>query len=157
MGIGWAGRSPSAGAEGASARPLIRAQVTNAPTRAITAPSRSPLPRAYTNASRIAAATRAGTCPVGAPPEVSASASRPRCLAGSDGSRSPRREPPSPLTSAPITATPKVPPIIRLIDRVPEATPALVRSTAFIAAVVIGDMSRPIPMPISTNPGSSSP
>ncbi len=46
------------------------------------------------------------------------------------------------VTSAPITATPKVPPTIRLIDSTPEATPALVRSTAFIAAVLIGDIDQ---------------
>ena len=55
--------------------------------------------------------------------------------------------------NAPSTATPSVPPTIRLIDRMPPATPAFVRSTAFIAAVLIGDMMKPIPMPMSTKPG----
>ena len=53
--------------------------------------------------------------------------------------------------SAPMTATPKVPPTMRLMDRMPEATPAFVRSTAFIAAVLIGDITRPMPRPISMN------
>ena len=64
-------------------------------------------------------------------------------------------ERPSVAISAPITATPNVPPTMRLMDSVPEAAPALVRSTEFIAAVLIGDITSPIPMPISTNPGSS--
>ena len=55
------------------------------------------------------------------------------------------------VISAPITATPNVPPTIRFIERMPEATPALVRSTAFIAAVLIGDITRPMPRPRSTN------
>ena len=40
---------------------------------------------------------------------------------------------------------------MRHIDSVPEATPAFVRSTAFIAAMLIGDMTRPMPTPISMN------
>jgi hypothetical protein len=43
---------------------------------------------------------------------------------------------------------------MRLIDSVPEATPAFVRSTAFIAAVLIGDMVRPMPTPMIMNAGS---
>jgi hypothetical protein len=54
-------------------------------------------------------------------------------------------------------ATPNVPPTMRDTDSVPEATPAFVRSTAFIAAVLMGDMTRPIPAPISTKAGSRSP
>ena len=54
---------------------------------------------------------------------------------------------PTVATIAPITATPKVPPTIRLIDSTPDAAPAFVRSTAFIAAVLIGDIVRPMPMP----------
>ena len=50
-----------------------------------------------------------------------------------------------------------MPPTIRLIVSVPEATPAFVRSTAFIAAVLIGDITRPSPRPIRMNAGSSSP
>ena len=42
--------------------------------------------------------------------------------------------------NAPSTATPSVPPTIRFIDRIPDATPALLWSTAFIAAVLIGDI-----------------
>ena len=34
---------------------------------------------------------------------------------------------------------------------VPDATPALVRSTAFIAAVLIGDIVKPMPRPSRTN------
>ena len=51
--------------------------------------------------------------------------------------------------SAPSAATPKVPPTMRLIDRIPEAAPALSALTAFIAAVDMGDITRPIPRPIS--------
>ncbi len=57
---------------------------------------------------------------------------------------------PSPVMSAPMAATPKVPPTMRLIDTIPLATPALAGSTAFIAAVLIGDITRPMPRPIST-------
>jgi hypothetical protein len=64
-------------------------------------------------------------------------------------------ERPSVVMSAPMTATPNVPPTMRLIDRTPDAAPALVRSTEFIAAVLIGDMTRPMPRPMSTKPGSS--
>ena len=60
-------------------------------------------------------------------------------------------------TNVPSTATPSVPPTIRFIVRIPDATPALLRSTAFIAAVVIGDMTSAMPMPISTKPGSRKP
>ena len=44
-------------------------------------------------------------------------------------------ERPRPAMSAPMTATPKVPPTIRLMERMPEATPALAGSTLFMAAV----------------------
>ena len=59
----------------------------------------------------------------------------------------------SPWKTAPMTATPSEPPIIRFIDRIPEATPALAFETAFIAAVDIGDITSAIPIPISTNDG----
>ena len=58
---------------------------------------------------------------------------------------------------APSTATPKVPPTIRFIDRIPEATPALAWSTEFIAARLIGDITKPMPMPIRMKPGSRVP
>ena len=58
--------------------------------------------------------------------------------------------------TAPMTATPSVPPIIRFIDRMPEAIPALASATAFIAAVDIGDITSAMPMPISTNEGHRS-
>ena len=61
------------------------------------------------------------------------------------------------LTIAPRTATPNVPPTIRFIERIPDATPALVGATEFIAAVLIGDITKAIPTPISTKPGSSVP
>ena len=51
--------------------------------------------------------------------------------------------------SAPIAATPKVPPTMRLMVRTPLATPALEGSTAFIPAVLMGDIMRPMPRPIS--------
>ena len=59
--------------------------------------------------------------------------------------------------SAPIEATPNVPPTIRLIDRIPDATPALCADTAFIAAVDIGDIVSPIPRPMIMNGTSRSP
>jgi hypothetical protein len=43
---------------------------------------------------------------------------------------------------------------MRLMESTPDAAPALVRSTAFIAAVVIGDITSPIPRPMTTKPGS---
>ena len=43
--------------------------------------------------------------------------------------------------------SPRVPPIMRFIDRIPEATPALATGTAFIAAVDIGDITSAMPMP----------
>ena len=42
---------------------------------------------------------------------------------------------------------------MRLIERMPEATPALVWSTAFMAAVLIGDITRAMPRPIRTKRG----
>ena len=68
-----------------------------------------------------------------------------------------RRERAAPWNTAPITATPKVPPIIRFIDRMPEAIPALASATAFIAADDIGDMTSAIPSPIRMNEGNRSP
>ena len=59
--------------------------------------------------------------------------------------------------SAPIAATPKVPPTMRLIERIPEATPALSGLTAFIAAVDMGDITSAMPMPSRMKAGSSSP
>ena len=59
--------------------------------------------------------------------------------------------------SAPIAATPKVPPTMRLIERMPEPTPAFSGATEFIAAVDIGDITSAMPMPITTNAGSSRP
>ena len=49
-----------------------------------------------------------------------------------------------------MAATPKVPPTMRLMVRIPLATPALEGSTAFIPAVLIGDITSPMPRPIST-------
>ena len=59
--------------------------------------------------------------------------------------------------SAPKAATPNVPPTIRLMVRIPDAPPAFDGSTAFIAAVDIGDITRPIPMPSRMKAGSSVP
>ena len=39
---------------------------------------------------------------------------------------------------------------MRVMFRTPDATPACARSTAFIAAVLIGDITKPMPSPIST-------
>ena len=72
-------------------------------------------------------------------------------------SRSSSRERAAPWKTAPITATPSVPPIIRFIDRIPEAIPALASATAFIAAVDIGDITSAMPMPIRMNEGKRSP
>ena len=49
-----------------------------------------------------------------------------------------------------------MPPTIRFIDRIPEATPAFSTATAFIAAVDIGDITSAIPMPMRTNEGQMS-
>jgi hypothetical protein len=57
---------------------------------------------------------------------------------------------------APVAATPTVPPIIRNICSVPEATPALSTSTAFMAAVDIGDIVMPMPRPRSRKAGRRS-
>ena len=46
-----------------------------------------------------------------------------------------------------MAATPNVPPTMRDIESTPEATPALLTCTAFIAAVLIGDITKPIPSP----------
>ena len=121
------------------------------------APISSPVPSADTNASRTPAMTEAGRlwAPAGCrrcPTRWRAVA---RVLAGSWGSRLSMFERPRVAISAPMTATPKVPPTMRLIDSTPEAAPALVRSTEFIAAVLIGDMTSPMPRPMSTKPGSS--
>ena len=63
----------------------------------------------------------------------------------------------APWNRAPVTATPSEPPTMRPIDRIPDATPALVTSTEFIAAVDIGDIVSAMPMPSRTNAGSSVP
>ena len=63
-------------------------------------------------------------------------ASRPgagAAAAGIAGSRSSILDSPRPVMSAPMAATPKVPPTMRLMVRMPLATPALEGSTAFIA------------------------
>ena len=73
------------------------------------------------------------------------------CSAVAPGSATPSSDEPITLIRAPAAATPNVPPTIRNIESTPEATPALAGSTAFIAAVLIGDMTRPMPTPISTN------
>ena len=52
---------------------------------------------------------------------------------------------------APMAATPKVPPTMRLMVRIPLATPALEGSTAFIPAVLMGDITSPIPSPSSAS------
>ena len=59
--------------------------------------------------------------------------------------------------SAPITATPKVPPTILLIESTPEATPAFSWVTEFMAAVDIGDMTSAMPKPMTMKEGSRSP
>ena len=55
--------------------------------------------------------------------------------------------------SAVSVATPKTPPIIRIIESTPDAAPALVRSTEPITAAVIGDIVIPIPIPPTMNAG----
>ena len=64
--------------------------------------------------------------------------------------------PTAPWKIAPVIATPRLPPIMRNIESTPEAMPAFSTGTAFIAALVIGDIVIAIPMPSSMNPGSSS-
>ena len=89
--------------------------------------------------------------PAGVAPAPSASASLSSWPEPAWGRRWERRSRPSAVISAPSAATPNVPPTIRVIDRIPEATPAFVTGTAFIAAVLIGDMTRPMPTPIIMN------
>ena len=110
----------------------------------------SPVPSASTKACSLAARTLPGA-PLTAAPEPSASTSRSRAGSGTFGSDCARSWRPTVATSAPSAATPNVPPTIRVIDSVPEATPAFVRSTAFIAAVLIGDIVKPMPSPSRTN------
>ena len=55
-----------------------------------------------------------------------------------------------------MTATPRLPPTIRNIERTPEAMPAFSTATAFIAALVIGDIVIAMPMPSSTKRGQMS-
>ena len=64
--------------------------------------------------------------------------------------------PTEPWKIAPVTAMPRLPPIIRNIESTPEAIPAFSTATAFIAALVIGDMVIAIPRPSRMKPGSSS-
>ena len=66
------------------------------------------------------------------------------------------RELTRPWKIAPVTATPRLPPTIRNIESTPEAIPAFSTGTAFIAALVIGDIVIAIPMPSSMKPGSRS-
>ena len=42
---------------------------------------------------------------------------------------------------------------MRLMESTPDATPALVLTTAFMAAVLIGDITRPMPRPIRMKAG----
>ena len=58
-------------------------------------------------------------------PDPSALTSAPRLAALSCGSSVASLWRPSAAISAPITATPNVPPTMRIIERMPEATPAL--------------------------------
>ncbi len=113
-----------------------------------------PCDSASTNAACAASTTRVGApSSAAAEPRPSTTRSRaPPVSPGSDCSRSLR---PTVATSAPSAATPNVPPIMRNMESVPEATPALLRSTEFIAAMLIGDMIRPRPRPMSTKPGHS--
>ena len=110
----------------------------------------SPVPSASTNAASLAARTLPGA-PATAAPEPSASTSRSRTglghvrqrlrevVAADRGHQRAQRGDPE-----------------RAADHaghlsVPDATPAFVRSTAFIAAVLIGDIVKPIPSPSRMN------
>ena len=64
--------------------------------------------------------------------------------------------PTAPWKIAPVTATPRLPPTMRNIESTPEAIPAFSTGTAFIAALVIGDIVSAMPMPSSMKPGSRS-
>ena len=64
--------------------------------------------------------------------------------------------PTAPWKIAPVTATPRLPPTMRNIESTPEAIPAFSTGTAFIAALVIGDIVIAMPMPSSMKPGSRS-
>src|ERR1700733_8294192 len=138
------------------ARDRISVHASSAPSSATAAPRRSPYCSAYTNACWAALMICAGT-PCGAAPEPRPAARSARTAGDACGSSSLIFERPSVATIAPSTATPKVPPTMRFIERMPDATPALACATEFIAAVLIGDITNAIPIPISTKPGSSAP
>ncbi len=53
------------------------------------------------------------------------------------------------------TATPNTPPISRMVFVAPDAWPSSIRSTDDRTTLAIGAKNRPIPMPASTNPGTS--
>ena len=63
---------------------------------------------------------------------------------------------PRPGRSRRSTATPRLPPTMRNIESTPEAMPAFSTATAFIAALVIGDIVSAMPIPSSMKPGSRS-
>ena len=109
-----------------------------------------PVPSASTNALCAASTTRCGA-PSSPAPEPSPSTSASRVPAGTWGRDCSRSWRPTEATSAPRAATPNVPPTIRNMLSVPEATPALVRSTAFMAAMLIGDITAPMPKPSRMN------
>ena len=102
-----------------------------------------------------------GRCRVEAPARVSPPAPEPRFstrrCAGPPSRRCRRASRPAARlrcwNSAPSAATPNVPPTIRLIERIPDAAPALSARTAFIAAVDIGDITKPMPRPMQHEGG----
>ena len=142
----WARAPPAAGA----ARPgPTSAQASAALASTTTVPTVRPTDSELTNASRTAAATSREASP-GTTPAPSPCASVSRAAAGVPGSRASSLSRPTVVTSAPIAATPNVPPTMRDIVSTPEATPAFWRATEFIAAVLIGDMTQPIPSPRTT-------
>jgi hypothetical protein len=135
---GCTGLSKRLGLDGSAASSSVIAEIV------------SPVPSASTNARWVASRTCA-VVPAALPPAPSESTSRSRAACGSWGSERARSWRPIAATSAPSAATPNVPPTMRVIDSVPDATPAFERSTAFIAAVLIGDIVKPMPAPSRMN------
>ena len=142
-------RTTSARAAGASGR----SGTTRRPRRAAVAIAAivSPVPSASTKACSLAARTLPGAAADVPRPSRGASTSRSRAASGTSGAtargRGGRRR--RPARRARRRRTCRRPCASSTACR--EATPAFVRSTAFIAAVLIGDIMKPMPRPSRTN------
>ena len=122
------------------------------------ADSHIPLDSAWMNASCAAVTACGGRLAASLPaPRFSTMRSRCAAVTPDPASSSASWELARCWNSAPIAATPNVPPTMRLIESTPDPTPAFSAGTEFIAAVDIGDITSAMPMPITTNAGSSRP